>query len=267
MLSTSLCILETTGCYELEVLLALCHQNIAVHKANTRQVKHFIRSYGTQAKTDNLDAKALAKYGYERQGHLKCFEPLPASSIQLLNLMQRRLDLKATIVAEKNRLQAPSACAAVKASCQELIAYLKQEILSITTQIQALIDLNPIFKEKMDLLKTIPGIADITAFSLLILLPELGQLDRRQIASLAGLAPIARESGQYKGYRKTGHGRKDVKPVLFMAAMSARKSNSPLKILYENMIARGKKKMVVLTALMRKLLVIANAKIKSLSLI
>ena len=121
-------------------------------------------------------------------------------------------------------------------------------------------------KKKRDVLLTVPGIGKIIAHELLVLLPELGTLNRRQVASLVGVAPIARDSGQFKGYRKTGHGRMGIKPSLFLAAMAARRSKTNLKDFYESLIARGKKKMVALTALMRKIIVIANARLKSLSL-
>ncbi len=124
----------------------------------------------------------------------------------------------------------------------------------------------PDFAHKLEILKSIPGIGDIVAFEMLILLPELGTLTRRKIAALAGLAPINRDSGKQIGYRRTGFGRAGIKPSLFMAAMAARNSNSYLKIFYQNLIAKSKKKMVALTALMRKILVIANAKLKSLAL-
>ena len=111
-----------------------------------------------------------------------------------------------------------------------------------------------------DVLKTVPGIGDIIANELLILMPELGKLDRRQIASLAGCAPRANDSGRSSGYRRTSPGRAIIKPILFMAAMAARKSNSSFKTFYENLINRGKKKMVALTALMRKIITTANAR-------
>jgi len=117
-------------------------------------------------------------------------------------------------------------------------------------------------KAKHAVLKSIPGIGNIIATELLVRLPELGQLDRRQIASLVGVAPRANDSGQKKGYRSTGHGREGVKPRLFLAAMAARRSNSPLKAYYIQLIERGKQKMVALVALMRKLIVIANARLK-----
>lgn len=133
-------------------------------------------------------------------------------------------------------------------------------------EIKTMMDNDPDLKAKKDTLKTIPGIGEMIGHDLLVLFPELGQLNRKQIASLAGLAPKANDSGKMKGYRSTGHGRNTLKPILFMAAMAARRANSPLKAFYENLINKGKKKMVALTALMRKIIVIANAKIRDLNI-
>ena len=245
-LSKGLCVLETTGGYEMRLVLTLCEAGYSVHRANTRKVKHFIRSFGNAAKTDKLDGKALALYGYERGTRLECFTPQSKQALALYELVQRRQDLKRLLVAEKNRLKAPRAHL-VKESCQVMIETITQQIQLITEQTNNLIEHDPELKTKKEILKTIPGIGNITANDLLVLLPELGTLNRRQIASLAGLAPMANESGTFKGYRATGHGRSDIKPILFMAAMAARNSNSSLKSFYNRLIEAGKKKMVALT--------------------
>lgn len=262
-LSNSLCVLETTGGYELELLYSLIASHYAVHRADARKVKHFIRSFGNIAKTDALDAKALALYAKERGSSLKLFQPQSKHAIDLFQLVQRRKDLKQMLVAEKNRLKTPNT-QLIRKSYEIVIDTINKQIETVTEQIKQLLALDPILKAKQTLLKTIPGIGEIVAFELLVLLPELGQLSRRKIASLAGVAPKANDSGKFQGYRRTGHGRSGVKPILFMAAMAARNSNSPLKEFYERLTAKGKKKMVALTALMRKILVIANAKLKPL---
>lgn len=260
-LSQGLCILETTGGYEMRLVLTLCEAGYSVHRANTRKVKHFIRSLGNSAKTDKLDSKALALYGYERGARLECFTPQSQQALALYELVQRRQDLKRLLVAEKNRLKAPRANL-VQESCRVMIETIQQQVQLITEQINAFIERDSELKSKKEILKSIPGIGDITANELLVLLPELGTLSRRQIASLAGVAPVANDSGTFKGYRATGHGRSDIKPILFMAAMAARNSNSSLKSFYNRLIEAGKKKMVALTALMRKIIVIANARLK-----
>lgn len=264
ILPHSLCVLETTGGYELEALYSLIAEGFKVHRADTRKVKSFIRSFGSSAKTDSLDAKALAAYGQERWEKLELFKPQSQESIELFQLIQRRSDLKITLVAEKNRLQAPST-KLIKDTILILIDAVNKQLDLITEKIEFIISNNPELKKKKDILKTIPGIGDIIAFELLILLPELGTLCRRKIASLAGVAPKANDSGKFSGYRRTGHGRNGIKPILFLAAMAARNSKTHLKEFYEKLISNGKKKMVALTALMRKILVIANAKIKCLA--
>lgn len=262
-LINGLCIIETTGGYEMGLLLALCTHHFAVHRANTRKVKHFIKSYGNAAKTDKLDAKNLGLYGFERGKSLELFTPQSKQASELYEMIQRRTDLKQMLVAEKNRLKAPrTAC--VKDSIQALIDILKLKLETITEEINSLIAQDLILSEKKKILKTVPGIGDIIANELLILLPELGQLSRREIASLVGVAPRCNDSGTFQGYRRTTHGRAGVKPLLFLAAMAARNSNSTLKTFYEGLVARGKIKMVALVALMRKIIVIANARLKSL---
>lgn len=261
-LSNSLCILETTGGYEMRLLLALCADNYAIHRANTRHVKSFIRSYGNTAKTDRLDAKNLALYGFERAQSLALFVPPSEQSMQLYELVQRRMDLKQMLVAEKTRFKAPRT-SYVSESIQLIIDVLTNELDSITKQINDLINLDPLLKQKQKTLRTIPGIGPIIANELITLLPELGKLNRREIAALVGLAPLANDSGQFRGYRRTTHGRQGVKPLLFLAAMAARNSHSPLRIYYESLIQRGKLKMVALVALMRKIIIIANARLKN----
>ena len=265
VLGISFIVLETTGGYEMRLLLTLCEKGFAVHRANTRKVKNFVRSLGNGAKTDSLDGQALALYGYERHARLECFKPQSKQSLELYELVQRCKDLKFMLVAEKNRLKAPRANY-VKESCELMIDALSKQILALTARINEIIESDIVLKKKKEILKSIPGIGEVTANYLLILLPEMGKLNRKQIASLTGLAPIANDSGLYKGYRATGHGRAGVKPILFMAAMAARNSNSWLKSFYKRLVEAGKKKIVALTALMRKIIVIANARIRDFDL-
>lgn len=257
------CVLESTGGFEIRLLLRLCEKKINVHKAHPRQVKHFIRSLGKEAKTDKLDAKSLALYGAERWQRLDRFQAPSEQACKLYELAQRRRDLRQMLIAEKNRLQAPRT-EFVKESIQALVTVLSGQIKQVTAEIDALIEQDSLLKKKKKILMTIAGIGNVIANELLILLPELGQLSRREIASLVGLAPLAKESGQFKGYRRTGYGRGGIKPMLFLAAMAARNSKSHFKIFYEGLVSRGKNKMVALVALMRKLIVVANARLKSI---
>lgn len=261
ILSNALCVLETTGGYEMKLLLTLCENKYATHRANTRKVKSFIRSYSNGAKTDALDAKGLARYGKERGSDLNLYVPPSENSMAMYELVTRRHDLISMRTAEKNRLKSPRANL-VKKSCEAIIAALSSEVDCVTEEISTLIKQDADLTSKKEILQTVPGIGNLISNDFVTLLPELGYLSRRQIASLAGVAPRANDSGNYRGYRSTGHGRSTIKSSLFLAAMAARNSNSPLKAFYEQLIGRGKSKKVALTALMRKIIVIANARIK-----
>lgn len=261
LLEKSFCTLETTGGYEMQVLFELCKSNIDVHRANTRKLKNFIRSYGNDAKTDKLDAKAIALYASERHSKLDLYVPNSDREIILYELVQRRNDLKNILVAEKNRKQAPRTNH-VKDSIQAVIDLISNQIDSINIEINSLIAQDENLIKKKEILKSVPGIGEIISNEFVVLLPELGKLNRKEIASLAGVAPKANDSGCLKGYRRTWHGRSGIKPSLFLAAMAARNSKTSLKEFYEKLIHRGKKKKVALTALMRKIIVIANARLK-----
>lgn len=260
-LKSGLTVLETTGGYEMNLLLKLYGKQFAVHRANTYRVKNFIRSLGNKAKTDILDAKALALYGSERANKLPLFKP--NENAELCQLMQRRKDLIQILVAEKNRFQAPTS-QYIKDSHEKMINTIYDQIELLDTRINEIISNNQELFKRKEVLKSIVGIGDITANGLLAFMPELGTLDRRKIASLAGLAPKANDSGNKSGYRRVNKGRCGIKPILFTAAMAAIRSHSPMKTFYINLISKGKKKMVCLTALMRKILVIANAKLRDL---
>lgn len=261
-LPESLCVLEPTGGYEMQLLLTLCSMGYSVHRSHTRRVKNFIRSMKNAVKTDNLDAKALAAYGYERAEQLELFVPQSSKALELFELIQRRHDLKQMVVAEKNRRQAPKV-RMLKDSFDAVITVITTQLEQIDQIINEFIDQDEQLSEKKKILKSIPGIGNVVANELLILLPELGKINRRQIASLTGLAPQANDSGKHRGYRRTAHGRCHVKPILFMAALAvARKPSSELGAFYQRLISNGKKKMVALVAVMRKIIVIANAKLK-----
>jgi len=266
LLKDALIILETTGGYEKLFLKALVKLNIPVHRANTRHVKAFVRSLGHKGKTDALDALALARFGFERHDRLPLYQPPKPSMETLQSLAMRRLDLNRLLVAEKNRLQAPDSSEFVKKSCKALIESIQQQLHELIEELKNLIELNPELVKKQKVLQTVPGIGDITSSMLAVLFPELGHLNRRQIASLAGLAPHPNESGTKVGYRMTRGGRRHVRSIIFMAAMAAAHSKSRLGDAYRKLIERGKKKMVALTAIMRRIIVIANARIKEMLL-
>lgn len=258
-LSEVLIILETTGGYELDLVHYLQKKKLAVHRANTRKVKHFIRSFGILGKSDSIDAKALAHYGAERHVSLELFTENPGKMLQ--KLVERREDLKKMLVQEKNRLQAPDQKTLGK-SFKTIITALDLELKNIETEIEKYCEDHPQFNDRRKILETVSGIGKIVSAQLIALLPEIGTLDRKKIASLAGLAPHPSESGKKIGYRSTRGGRENVKKVLFMAALTASRSNSLLGEFYKRLVNQGKKKMVAMVALMRKILVVANARLR-----
>lgn len=256
-----LVVCEATGGYEAKLLTAMCAQGIAAHRADARKVKAFIRSFGTLGKSDAIDAQALARYGAERWQKLSLWqEPDPVRE-QLQALVLLRIDLVKMRQAQANRLEAPHS-RFVASTLKALIRDIEKQLRSIQQQIRELVRAHPALKRDTEVLCTIPGIGDVTAHALSALMPELGHLDGGQAASLAGLAPHPHESGQRVGYRKTRGGRPDVKRTLFMAALSASRAAGPLSTFYQALVKRGKKPIVAITALMRKLIVIANARLR-----
>lgn len=258
-LSEALCIIETTGGYEVALINHLQANGYTVHRANTRKVKHFIRSYGQLGKSDTIDALALAHYGSERKDSLDIY--VPQQHKILLKLVQRRLDLKQMLVQEKNRLKAPDQKDLID-SFNAIINAIEDQIKAVDQQIEEIYANNNELREEKNVLKTVPGIGNVIGFELQALLPELGKVNRKQIASLAGVAPHPNESGRKIGYRPTRGGRQEVKSVLFLAAMTAARSKTALGDFYRKLVDSGKKKMVALVALMRKIVVIANARMR-----
>lgn len=266
ILANALVVLEATGGYEAALLQYLQNNKIAVHRANTRVVKSFIRSLSKLGKSDAIDAGGLARYAKERHQELQVYIQVSDVEKELAQLADRHTELKHILTQEKNRLRAPDNryC---KGSNEILIKSLEIEITRINALQHQLINENVVLKEKVELLaKEVDGIGVITAVQLISIFPELGKLNRRQVASLAGVAPHPNESGKKIGYRMTRGGRDNIKPVLFMAAMSAARSKSRLGDFYKKLIANGKKPMVALVALMRKIIIIVNAKLKDLDL-
>lgn len=259
-----LAVCEPTGGYEGALLDGLAQAGVPTHRADARKVKAFIRSLGIHGKSDSIDARALAAYGRERQAILPLWS-MPDDKVRDLKaLVARRQDLSATRTAEKNRRQAPSATAIVKRSCSRLLKLIEQEIKELQDAIEAVITSDDNLKDRKAVLTTITGIGPVVATSLIAAMPELGTLTRRQAASLAGLAPHPRQSGKYDGYRKTCGGRGEVKRTLFMAAIVAAKHDKALGAFYQNLVANGKKPIVAITAIMRKIITIANAKVRDM---
>lgn len=256
--ATCLAVCEPTGGHETALLEALVKADRPAHRADARKVKAFMRSFGTLGKTDAIDAKALARYGQDRHASLARWQsPDPARS-QLQALVLTRRDLVAERVACRNRLAAPSGRAA-KPYLSKLLACLDTQIAAISRDIDGLIRKTPPLRQAADAIRSIVGIGPATAAALLALMPELGALGRRQAASLAGLAPHPNQSGQADAYRPTRGGRPELKRVLFMAAMVAAKHDPKQRAFYDRLVASGKKKLVAITAVMRKMIVVCNA--------
>jgi transposase len=256
-----LVICEATGGYEAVLLDAVIRTGHAIHRADARKVKAFIRSFGTLAKTDAIDARALARYGQERHDRLIRWQPHDKHRETLHTLVSTRNDLVQARVACSNRLSAPCA-APVADELRILLESHKQAIVSIEAKIDAIIRSSNSLAIAARTLQTIQGFGATSAAALIAFMPELGTLDRKQTASLAGLAPHPKQSGSFDGYRRTKGGRPEVKRILFMATLSAIRHNPTLKAFYERLKSNGKKPIVALVATMRKLIIIANAKLR-----
>jgi transposase len=258
---TCLIICESTGGYEATLLQAALIAGRPAHRACARKVKAFIRSFGTLGKTDAIDARALAAYGTDRHARLARWQAPDQSRDRLQALVLTRRDLVAQRQATANRLQAPGA-EPVITYLQAVIDCLESQIKTLDRDIATLISSQPALAKADAALQAIAGFGPKTAAGLIALMPELGQLNRRQAAALAGLAPHPIQSGTVDRYRPVRGGRPEVKRLLFMAAMVAAKSNPDLKTFYQRLCQAGKKPIVALTAVMRKLVIIANATIR-----
>jgi transposase len=256
-----LVVCEATGGYEARLLSAMLRAGVSAHRADARKVKSFIRSFGTLGKSDAIDAAALARYGAERQGSLACWEQPDPVRAELQSLVLLRTDLVRLRQAQRNRLQAPGA-EAVAASLRAVIRAVDAELRKLAARIGALIAQHPVLARAAAVLLGMRGIGAVTAAALLALMPELGRIGGKQAAALAGVAPHPHESGQRVGYRKTRGGRPEVKRTLFMAALVASRGEGRLAEVYRSLVARGKKPIVAMTALMRKIIVIANARLR-----
>ena len=258
-LKDSLVVLEVTGGYERLTINYLQEQNIAVHRANGRQIKSFIRSYGIVGKTDKIDAIAISLYASERHKTLDLYQKNDHELLRELN--ERRADLVKIRVQEKNRAQAPTNIR-FHQSFAAILEVLNVQISSIEEQIAQIIDSNPHLKAKLKVLKTIPGVGEFTANAIISYMPELGSLNQKQVASLAGVAPHPQQSGTKQKRGRTIGGRRQMRPILFISAMAASRTKTKLGDFYKALLANGKTKMCALVAVMRKIIVIANARIK-----
>jgi transposase len=259
--ATCFVVCEATGGYEGGLLAALFDAGVCAHRADARKVKAFIRSFGTLGKTDGIDAKALFRYAKDRHAELPRWQARDRQRLRLQALVLTRRDLIKDRLAYANRRFAPGAEPA-HAYLDALLACFDKQIEAVDADIKTLTAQCEPIARAVKILVAIKGVGEKTAAALIALMPELGALARRQAAALAGLAPHPNQSGGKDAYRKTRGGRPEIKRLLFMAALSARKHNPTLKAFYERLILAGKKPLVAITAIMRKLVVIANAKLK-----
>ena len=251
---------EATGGFETVVAAALAGAGLPVVVVNPAQVRAFARALGQRAKTDPIDAAVIARFVAATKPAVR---PLPDAATQLLaDLVGRRRQIVDMLAAERQRQKRLTARHLAR-SLVRLIGALERELNTVDGEIDAAVRGSPAWRDSEDLLSSVPGVGPVTARTLLAELPELGTLGRKQIASLAGLAPYTRQSGQWKGKTFIAGGRTAVRHVLFMAAMTARTHNPPLKTFYERLVAAGRPKMVALIAVARKLLTILNAIIKT----
>lgn len=254
-LGPKLIVVEATGGYEEAVVLALFEAGLPVALVSPQRVRQYARAKGLLAKTDKLDARVLAEYGQKIQPRL--FVGKSEERQRLSALVGRRKQVNEMLQAEKNRLR--TIAAEVKSSVQRSIAFLRAELKDLEAQIHEFMKAHEEFGQQGKLLCTAKSVGPVTAATLLADLPELGQLDRKQIAALVGVAPMNRDSGRKRGYRKTKGGRPAVRTVLYMSTLNGIQHNPILKPQYEQLVKRGKEKKVAITACMRKMLVILNA--------
>lgn len=247
---------EATGGFETVVAAALGGAGLRVAVVNPAQVRAFASALGKRAKTDPIDACVIARFLAATKPEVR---PLPDADTKLLaDLVTRRRQIIQMMVAERQRERhLPSRH--LKKSVARLLKALEKELNALDQDIGDTVRGSPAWREKEELLKSVPGVGNVVAHTLLAELPELGQLDRRQIASLAGLAPWTRQSGKWRGKSFIGGGRASVRAALFLSAMVGAKHNPLLKAFHQRLIATGKPKMVALIALARKLLTILNA--------
>jgi transposase len=252
----ALIVLEATGGFEVTVAAALGSAGLPVTVVNPRQIRDFARATGKLAKTDTLDASAIAHFAEAIRPEPR---PVPDEKArELAELVTRRRQIIEMMVAERNRTRLLGSTR-LKKRIERHITALQKELTEIETDLDETIRNTPIWRENEDLLKSVPGIGNTTARSLLADLPELGQLGRKQIAALAGVAPFSRDSGMWRGRRMISGGRAAARCSLYMAALVASRFNPVIAAFYRRLRDAGKPAKLALTACMRKLLVMLNA--------
>lgn len=254
----TLIVLEATGGYELPVVRALVEARFPVVVVNPRSVRDFAKATGQLAKTDQIDARVLARFAEQVRPPVR---PWPAAATQELSaLLARRRQLLEMRTAEQNRREHTSGM--IRERIEAHLAWLTAELAQVDHELDQTIRQSPVWREQEDLLKSVPGIGPVVARTLLAALPELGTLTRKQVAALAGVAPLNHDSGTFRGHRSVWGGRAVVRGALYMAAVVATKWNPVIRAFYQRLRAAGKRAKVALVACMRKLLTIVNAMLR-----
>lgn len=255
----ALVVLEATGGLQSRAAGQLAAAGFAVAVVNPRQVRDFAKATGRLAKTDAIDAGVIAHFAEAVRPEPR---PLPdEDAAALAELMARRRQLVEMVVAEKNRLRT-ARTGKVRKTHEDVLDALHKALNDLDNDIDQTIRKSPLWRAKDDLLKSVPGVGDVLSRTLLAELPELGQLNRRKIAALVGVAPFNRDSGTLRGKRTTWGGRKAVRATLYMATLAAARCNPIIAAVYRRLRAVGKPPKVALTACMRKLLVTLNAMVR-----
>lgn len=259
-LAPKLVVLEATGGYQNAAAAELCSAKVAVAVINPRQVRDFAKATGTLAKTDGIDAAVLSHFAESVRPEPR---ELPDEfTLEIQALVTRRRQLIDMRTAEKNRL-ASCTVKHIRESIEKVIRVLSQQIKDVDDELDTTMRSSPVWRAKEDLLSSATGVGKTTSRTLLAHLPELGRLNRREIAALVGLAPFNNDSGQRKGQRRIRGGRADVRATLYMATLSAARHNSTIRTFRERLLAAGKAPKVALIACARKLLTILNAMVRT----
>lgn len=259
-LDPTLIAMEATGGFEAIVAAALAAAGLRVAVVNPRQVRDFAKATGRLAKTDKLDAEVLAHFAEAVRPEVRALPDAATSELEALVLRRRQLVEMTT--SERNR-RGTTRSVAMKENIDKHIEWLKKQLDDLDEDITKRVRESPVWREKDDLLQSVPGVGRVVSSTLLTSLPELGKLDRKSLAALVGVAPLNHDSGTMRGKRRIWGGRNDVRAVLYMAAVVGARWNPALRALYTRLLEAGKPKKVALVACMRKLLVILNAMMKS----
>ena len=253
-----LVVVEATGGYELEIVLAMQSAGVPVAVVNPRRVRDFARASGRLAKTDRIDAVVIAQFG--RAMRPAQTPHIEAGRMALGDLVTRRRQVIEMVVAEENRLE--HASPAIAALIKEHVAQLKDQLANIDTAIALAVRADDALSRRKAILESVPGVGEITAAVLIAELPELGAIDDKKIAALVGVAPVAHDSGTLRGQRHIAGGRGSVRCALYMATLSAVRSNPSIKTFHRRLRDNGKHPKVALVAAMRKLVILLNTPVR-----